>query len=59
MPTKQSSDPLEAKMAGLKLGDSNTEDTVILDLLSNSFLGGTDEDGLLYLPGGCRMVNTI
>ncbi len=48
--TKQSSDPLIAKIAGLKLGESDTEDTVILDLLSNSFLGGTDKDGLPVAP---------
>ena len=48
--TKQSSDPLIAKIAGLKLGESDTEDIVILDLLSNSFLGLTDKDGLPVAP---------
>ena len=48
--TKQSSDPLVTKLAGLKQGETDTEDIVILDLLSNSFLGGTDEDGLPVPP---------
>ena len=48
--TKQSSDPLVAKMAGLKLGETETDDILILDLLSNSFLGGMDEDGLPVPP---------
>ncbi len=50
MLTKQSSDPLGTKLAGIKLGESDTEDIVILDHLSNSFLGGTDEDGLPVPP---------
>ncbi len=42
---KTSGEALTARITGLDIGTSTIEDVVVLDLLSNSAYGGTDEEG--------------
>ncbi len=46
---KLSGEALTAKILEMDIGNSITEDVIVLDLLSNSAYGGTDGDGCLQL----------